>query len=838
MRRFLRNALLVLALVALLGALGFVWLTRRSFPQTQGTLALPGLQDPVDIYRDEYGIPHIYAANSHDLFFALGYVHAQDRFWQMDVWRHTAAGRLSEMFGESQVETDAFLRTLGWWRLAEQDYQRLPEDVKAILDAYADGVNAYLAQRKGSALSLEYAVLKLLNPDYEPEPWDPVHALAWIRVMAWDLRGNIQAEIERAVLLKTLSPEQVAELFPPYPYDRHPVIVPEFTSATSPESDASRPAYWPQVALLAERLGRTLQQVDARLGTGGIDLGSNSWAISGELSATGKPLLANDPHLGQQLPSIWYQVGLHCQPKSEACPYDVVGFSFAGAPGVIIGHNDRIAWGFTNVGPDVMDLYIEQINPENPNQYRVNDTWVDMDVRTEVIRIAGGGSVEITIRATRHGPIVSDAYGKLKDFDEKSGLDLPASYALALRWTALEPANTLQAILGFNKARNWEEFREAARLFDVPAQNLLYADVDGNIGYQMPGKIPIRQPGHTGEVPVPGWTDEYEWQGYIPFEDLPWVLNPPKGYIVTANNAVVGPDYPWRIFDRPAMGYRARRIVDLIEQSPKPLDVEDMARIQADNYDASAAFLVPLVMQLDLQDARLEEVRALWQGWDYQMDAESAAAALYGAFWRHLLAATFHDDLPEDYWPRGGARWFEVVRRLIEVPDSPWWDDRNTPERETRDDILRRAFAAAVAELEERLGRDPSRWAWGQLHVLNLTHPTLGKSGVAPIEALFNRGPYPTGGGASIVNATGWKAHQGYHVVSLPSMRMIVDLADLSRSLAIHTTGQSGHAFHPHYVDMTDLWRTYQYHPMLWTQEQVLAHLEGHLRLEPQPPNP
>ena len=835
MRRFLRKMLFILALVVVLSVLGFVWMSRRSFPQTKGTLTFQGLQAPVDIYRDEYGIPHIYASNPHDLFFALGYVHAQDRFWQMDVWRHTAAGRLSEMFGESQVETDAFLRTLGWWRLAEQDYQRLPEDVRAVLDAYADGVNAYLAQRKGSALSLEYAVLKLLNPDYEPEPWDPVHALAWIRVMAWDLRGNIQAEIERAVLLKTLSPEQVAELFPPYPYDRHPVIVPEFSSEAAAEPSPSLPPYWPQVAVLAEGLGRTIRQVDAYLGTGGLDLGSNSWAISGDLSATGKPILANDPHLGQQLPSIWYQVGLHCQPKSEACPYDVVGFSFAGAPGVIIGHNDRIAWGFTNVGPDVMDLYIEKINPENPNQYQVNGEWVDMDVRTEVIRIAGGGSVEITIRSTRHGPVISDVYGKLKDFDEKSGLDLPASYALALRWTALEPANTLQAILEFNKARNWEEFRKAARLFDVPAQNLLYADVDGNIGYQTPGKIPIRQPGHTGEVPVPGWTDDYEWQGYIPFEELPWVLNPPKGYIVTANNAVVGPDYPWRIFDRPAMGYRARRIVDLIEQSPKPLDVEDMARIQADNYDGSAAFLVPLVMELDLQDARLEEVRALWQGWDYQMDAESPAAALYGAFWRHLLAATFHDDLPQDYWPQGGARWFEVMRHLVDIPDSPWWDDKNTPERETRDDILRQAFAAAVAELEERLGRDPNRWAWGKLHALYLTHPTLGKSGVAPIEALFNRGPYPTGGGAGIVNATGWKANKGYRVVSLPSMRMIVDLADLSRSLAIHTTGQSGHAFHPHYVDMTDLWRTFQYHPMLWTQEQVLAHLEGHLRLEPQP---
>lgn len=833
MRRLRWKILGTLGLLLGLSALGFLLLVRRSFPQTQGTLAIQGLQEPVDIYRDSFGVPHIYASNPHDLFFALGYVHAQDRFWQMDVWRHTAAGRLSEMFGESQVKTDAFLRTLGWWRLAERDYQRLPEDVKAILDAYADGVNAYLAERQGSALSFEYAVLKLLNPDYEPEPWSPVHALAWIRVMAWDLRANMQLEIERAVLLKTYTPEEVAELFPPYPYDRHPVIVPEFTlsseGTTRPPSES-----WFQIAALAEGLGQVIRQVDAVLGTGGTDLGSNSWAISGDLSVTGKPILANDPHLGQQLPSIWYQVGLHCQPKTEDCPYDVVGFSFAGAPGVIIGHNDRIAWGFTNVGADVMDLYIERINPENPNQYMVNGSWVDMEVRTEVIQVAGGAPVEITVRWTRHGPIISDVYKKLLDFEEKAGVDLPEEYALALRWTALEPTNTLQAILDFNKAQNWQEFREAARLFDVPAQNLLYADVEGNIGYQMPGKIPRRASGHTGQIPVPGWTDEYEWQGYIPFEELPWVLNPDKGYIVTANNPVVGPDYPYNLIDIPALGYRAKRIVDLIENLPKPLDVEDLARIQADNYDGSAAFLVPVMMELDLQDTHLEDIRELWKGWDYQMEADSPAAALYGAFWRHLLSATFHDDLPEDYWPKGGGRWFEVIRRLVAEADSPWWDDRTTPQKETRDDILRRAFADAVAELEERLGKNPETWAWGDLHGLLLTHPTLGKSGVAPIELLFNRGPYPTGGGAAIVNATGWKANEGYRVASLPSMRMLVDLADLSRSLAIHTTGQSGHAFHPHYVDMTDLWRTYQYHPMLWTQEQVLANLEGHLRLEPQ----
>lgn len=830
---FLGFSVMLLAVV-LWAAWALPRLARRPFPQIEGTLTVPGLREPVDIYRDRFGVPHIYARNPQDLFFALGYVHAQDRFWQMDVWRHTTAGRLAELFGESQVETDAFLRTLGWWRLAQADYRRLPPEIRSWLDAYAAGVNAYIQGRDPTEISLEYAVVRVLNPGHRIEPWDPVHALAWIRAMAWDLRSNIQGEIERAILLATFTPEEMEDLFPPYPYDRHPLIAPEYTY---PEEDIQNPTpevNWEEIAPLAWRLNRTLRRVQENLNLDGLDLGSNSWAISGQLSATGKPLLANDPHLGEQLPSIWYQVGLHCEPQGPECPFNVVGFSFPGAPGVIIGHNDRIAWGFTNSGADVMDLYIEKLNPENPNQYLVNGQWVDMEVRTEVIEIAGGGSVEIQVRWTRHGPVISDVYEKLKDFDQKAGLDLPEPYALALRWTALEPTRTLEAVLGFNQARNWEEFRQAARLFDVPSQNLLYADVDGNIAYQLPGKIPIRAAGHTGELPVPGWTDEYEWQGYIPFDDLPWVLNPPKGYIVTANNAAVGPDYPWRLYDRPALGYRAQRIVELIETLPKPLTVQDMARIQADNYDASAALLVPRMMQLELYDPRLEQLRELWSGWDYQMDADSAAAALYAAFWRQLLVMTFNDQLPEDFQPRGGSRWFEVIRHLLEEPNSPWWDDVNTPERETRDDMLRLAFARAVEELEQTLGRDPTRWSWGALHELRLTHPTFGKSGIPPLEALFNRGPYPVGGGAAIVNATAWRADQGYRVRSLPSMRMVVDLSNWENSLAIHTTGQSGHAFHPRYTDMVDAWRTYQYNPMLWSRQAVLDNLEGYLRLLPQ----
>ena len=815
-------------LAILLSAFGVVT-ARRSFPQTDGKIQLSGLDGPVDVTRDNMGIPHIYAASLHDLFMAQGYVHAQDRFWQMDFWRHIGSGRLSEMFGEAQVETDTFLRTLGWRQVAEQELATFDPESVAILDAYAEGVNAYLADHQGTAISLEYGILKILTPAYKPEPWTPVNTLTWAKAMAWDLGGNMDSEVERAILLKTLTPEQVAELFPAYPAD-HPVIIPEMgQAATIPSDGRSLPDLdWASVQ-------RRFSALDALLGPSGAGIGSNSWAVSGSLTATGMPLLANDPHLTIQMPSIWYQIGLHCRPVSAACPFEVAGFSFAGVPGVVIGHNQNIAWGFTNTGPDVMDLYIEKINPDNANQYEYNGQWVDMTLRTETIAVGGGKPVSLTVRSTRHGPIISDTYGKLADFTTKAGVTLPENYAISLRWTALEPSTIFQAIWGFNKAANWDDFRQAASKFTTPAQNLLYADVQGNIGYQMPGNIPIRKNG-DGRLPVPGWTDEYEWTGTIPFEKLPTVFNPSKGYIVTANNAVVGADYPYLISTDWDYGFRANRIVNMIENAPGPIDIATIQKMQGDSYDANAATLVPVLAKLAFQPGTPNQAVALdlLKNWDTQARMDSAPAAVFEIFWKNLLDDTFNDDLPKDYWPEGGSRWIEVMRNIVKQPDSFWWDDKSTTDKvERRDDILVRAFTEAVAEIEQLQGKDSAKWNWGDLHTATFVNQTLGKSGIAPIEALFNRGPFRVNGGDAIVNATGWNATLGYSVDWLPSMRMIVDLGNLSNSVTVHTTGESGHAYHPHYIDMADLWRNIQYYPMVWDEQAITTATEAHLRLLP-----
>ena len=850
-----RGGIGLLAILLLLGGGGGYYFTSylpnsvapKSFPQIDGEIQLAGLDGPVDIYRDQMGVPHIYASTQHDLFFAQGYIHAQDRFWQMDVSRHIGSGRLSEMFGAGQVDTDSFLRTLGWARVAQDELKLLPPEDLAVLQAYSDGVNAYMRDRKGPELSLEYSILGLLTPGYEPEPWQPLHSITWGKAMAWDLgKSRLNSEIQRAILLKTLTPEQLAELYPPYP-STNPYIVNDFTLGSAPRLPSVQVAQIPEITTLLTAVSANQKNLDGILGPGGENIGSNNWVISGALTATGQPMLANDMHLDQQIPSIWYEVSLHCQPVSDPCPLEVTGFSFAGVPGIVAGHNQRMAWGFTNVGPDVIDLYVERINPENPNQYEVNGEWVDMTLVEEAIKVAGQAEPEkLIVRYTRNGPIVSDTYGPLKqqrdddepNFTQKAGIELPENYAISMRWTALEPNQVFKAIFGINRASNWEEFRSAASNFAVPSQNMVYADVDGNIGYQTPGWIPIRKDGHDGSLPVPGWTDDFRWQGYIPFDELPRSFNPEAGFIATANNAIVGPEYPYLIttdFDR---GYRARRITDMIANAPAPITVDYLKQIHGDNKDLCAEFLVPALMETDLGDDHLAEARSLFSTWDYQLNMDSAPAALYNSFFYHLLARGFRDDLPEEYWPNGGGRWALIVRDLMLQPDSAWWDDKSTTDTvETFDEIMHLAFADAVSDLEGRFGKDTSQWNWGDMHTLELTNSTLGASGVPPIEALFNRGPFRTGGGSLIVNATGWDASKNapdaYTVSSYPSERVIYDLSDFNNSIAIHTSGQSGHAYHPHYVDMTPLWANIQYYPMWWSLDSIIEDTEGHLILMP-----
>ena len=792
----------MLVLLLIVGSGAYLFFVRRSWPQVNGTLHVAGLQDRVEVYRDAWGVPHIFAQNEHDVFFAQGYVHAQDRLWQMEFSRRVAAGRLSEILGEETLKTDRFLRTIGLYRAAQADLAVLPAETVDVLQAYADGLNAFVETHR-DRLPLEFALL-----GFQPERWTPTDSLAWGKVMCLDLGDNWERELLREQLVSAFGEEKVQELVPPYPSQGPLIIPPEAKSYAYVDS-----------ALLSD-----YQDVKATLGICGPHVGSNNWVVDGSKTASGMPLLANDTHLGIQMPSIWYEIHL------SAGDLDVVGMSFPGAPGVIIGHNRHIAWGVTNLGPDVQDLYVEKINPDNPDQYEFKGQWEDMTVLHEEIRVKGRDApVELKVRLTRHGPILTPVVPEAKE-------------QLALRWTALDGGQLFRSVHMLNRARDWDEFRYALRYWDAPSQNFVYADTQGNIGYQAPGRIPIRAKGQ-GLVPVPGWTGEYEWTGYIPFEELPFVYNPPTHYVVTANNQIVPDNYPHFITYEWAKPFRAQRIEQLL-QAKDSLTPDDFRDMQADTYSIPGARLTPYILSLEEEGWLWERASKFLREWDGYVTAESGGAGIFEVTYWRFLVNTFGDELKDAGIVKGDLmspdpkddEWLGSPMALLTIvddKDNEWFDDVHTPEVEDRDDILRRSFQEALDFWGNRhgdlIGNRSSQWAWGKIHQATFAHP-LG--GVKPLNLIFNRGPVPMGGSNDTVDVAGYKLGVfGQEVV--PSQRHIMDLGDWTQSGSQHTTGQSGQPFHKHYGDMIASWRDVELHPMWYEKDDIEANKKALLILEP-----
>lgn len=856
-RRILVAVAAVLVVVIAAAAVTAIVVVRRPLPQVEGTLELPGLDAEVVVTRDAQGVPTITAESSDDLFMAQGYVAAQDRFFEMDYRRHVTSGRLSELVGENEdaLAADKVIRTFGWRRVAEQEWSLLEQSTRDHLQAYADGVNAYLAGRDPSSIAVEYTVLGVRVPQQEPEPWDPIDSVAWLKAMAWDLRGNYDDELGRALTYSSVRDvARVDELFPDYPQDVNQPIVDadelaasqttqvEPTSATALADDLTSPAL--QQAL--DAADAALAAVPHLLGEG-EGVGSNSWVVSGEHTASGSPILANDPHLSISAPGIWSQVGLRCADVSADCPFDVSGFAFAGMPGVVIGHNADLAWGLTNLGADVTDFFVERVDGDAGDQTsRLDGEDVPVAERTEVIKVAGGDDVELTVRETVHGPIVSDVL----DLDEVRTTPVPegsprGTYEIALAWTALSPGTTADAVFAFDVAADAQDVAAAAALFDVPSQNIVFATTDGHIGYQAPGKIPVRAAVVGAEVPSdgtwprPGWDSAYEWKGFVADAAMPHVLDPADGVVVAANQAVTpegtGP-YLTSDWD---YGYRAQRIRDLVTEQiadGTPIDVETTARVQLDQHSPYADVLVPALVDLPVDDAFYDDGQELLRDWDGVATADSAAAAYLAAVWRTILQLTFADDLPDGHDPTGDSRWLEVVRRLLDQPDSAWWDDKTTPGLvEGRDEILTQALVQARRELTAQLGRDAEDWQWGRVHVAAPEHPVLGGDALPGlVRSLVNPSARSVGGGSSIVDATAWDASSdSYTVTAAPSMRMVVDLGDLDGSTWVSLTGTSGHPASEHYADQFAAWADGDTFDWPFTAGAVESAAENRLTLTP-----
>lgn len=795
-------------LVALVAAAA--WLVLRAWPQASGEIAIAGLSAPVRVVRVPPGVPHIYAASAHDLFFAQGYVHAQDRLWQMEMNRRAGNGELSALFGAATLDADRALRVLGIRQAAERDWAVLSPAGRAALDVYAQGVNAFLATHRGR-LPIEFALLR-----DDPRPWTPVDSLTWGKLMALNLSLNMSFEVFRAQATARLGARAAQQILAPYPADG-PVIVPG-TGPALPSAGAAAPAHtaWARDPTAQTGLARLASLGGRRDGT--ETWGSNAWVVSGAMTASGRPLLANDTHLGLQMPSVWYQVGLH------GGGLDAVGFSFPGMPGVVLGHNRRIAWGITNSCADIQDLYEERVDG---GRYLTAAGWRPLAVRRESIPVAGGRPVALAVRETAHGPIVNDAVPELK-----------GSPPMALRWTALAGAPLIDGLLALDRAGDWASFRRALSLWDVPSLDVLYADVDGNIGYQMTGKVPVRAPGHSGLVPAAGWTGAAEWRGFIPYEALPSVENPPRGYLVAANHKIAGAAYPYYLADDMADPYRARRIEERLA-GRRGLTLRDMRDLEVDTYGLPAAALRPYLLAVrpasDLERRAVECVRA----WDLRYEPDAVGATVFEVWYWFLVGEIVGDELGKpllDQYRTVGLSEVPAIAALMTHPDDPLWDDRRTPAVERRDDIVRRSLARAVGALRRRYGADPRTWTYGRLHAVTFIHQPLGGAGIAPLEWIFNSATLPARGTAFTVDAAvadPLHPFARYAVNFGSSERAIYDLAALGRSRWVDSTGQVAIPFHPHREDQVAPWEAVRLYPMTWEKHDVEANAEGTLVLRP-----
>lgn len=843
----------------------------QPLPQTNGTDQVKGLRDTVSVYRGSWAIPHISATNTYDLFFTQGYVHAQDRWWQMEVNRYLGMGRLHEILTthEMVLQADQLMLTLGWADAVMAEWEQLPVETQAILESYSAGVNAYIDERSAEDLASAYGLIGLsgeynnllayLGRDVEVEPWEPYHSLLLIKVFAWSLGANMWDELERAVLYARVGHEMVNDYMVGFPYERRPSVL---TLQELGLGEQTWPAFKevpvvPAGVIFDETIALLQSWTDATPELMALlgfrdEVGGNAWVVNGAHTLTGQPLLASDLHLAIEIPSPWFEMGLHCATVEPDCMYTVSGFSLPGIPGILVGHNDQIAWGMNPLRVDTQDLYLLRLNPANPLQYEVDGQWESMEQRSLLLPVEEE-VLEVQTYHTRYGPVITDMEQVLAD--ERI---FEADYqAVALHWAAgIYRSDMISAILNLNLAQNWEQFRAALEDWTWPTQGFVYADVEGNIGYQVAGRVPIRSEDHSGLVPAPGWDTRYEWLGFVPYKWLPSALNPVDGVIIDANNPVVPLDYySWletqlnlggvnvMFAQEWAPGYRADRIEAMVNSVLRH-SPDSFAQFQGDNHSLFAEEFLPYLFALDFEDPMLIDAVNWMKVWDLQMHMDSPQAALFAMWWAEVVRLTFTDQL--QYESDGSATDMWAVTLLAEEPEHLWWDDASTQyTRETRDMILARAFANAYETLLELLGEDYLEWRWGELHQGRFISRIIGHEGFLSNNPAVNSGPFPLNqgafeisGGTGTVNATSYGVAQDsfdepFAVITLPSYRLIVDLADFSNSRAMHTTGQSGHPASDNYKDMIVPWRTIEYHDLQWGVSQIRELSSRRLDLRP-----
>jgi penicillin amidase len=785
--KWIRRGAWVLLWVALAVAVALWIYSRRVLPTTQGTLTLlSGPKAELRIERDVDGIPTIKAASRDDAFFGLGYVHAQDRLWQLETHKRIGSGRLAEAFGASALETDKFLRALGVRRAATEQWGQVSAEGRAALTAYAAGINAYV-QNELSARPPEFMLTGV-----QPEPWMPEDSMAWATMMAWDLGANWTNELLRLRLALKLPVQRIDELLPPYPGEK-PLPVADYAALF-------------RGLRLNANLGQLALSAAPQSGVEGA--GSNNWVLAGTHTESGKPLLANDPHLKLSAPALWYLARL------EAPGFKVAGATMPGLPMVVLGQNERVAWGFTNTGPDVQDLYIERINPNEAGEYQTPEGWARFESVTETIKVKGGADVTLIARSTRHGPVISESGSAATD--GIVGSPRPA-YALAMRWTALDrDSGTLDAALAFNSARSVPEFIAAAGKHLAPMQNMVVADVDGRIGMVSAGRVPLRKPENDlkGLVPVPGWDARYDWAGVLEPTWTPREADPPRGWIATANQRIHAADYPHFITSEWAPPYRQERIEALLAAKPKH-SLDSLRAIQADVVSPGTLKLMPQLLKAQSTHALAAAAHKELAAFDGTMAADKAAPLIAWAWARQLTLGVFRDEVSGPLYDRMIAtRSFrEGLEGVLERNEAWWCDDKDTPAQESCQEQVNTAFTRALDELQAAQGADVAKWQWGRAHQARSEHRPFSR--VKPLAKYFELRT-PVGGDTYTVNvsrvtlkpdATTGELYLDEHG---PSFRALYDLGDPGKSRFMQSTGQSGIVFSPLYSSFVDRWREVQ----------------------------
>ena len=770
---------MVIAVVLLLLFVGLVALVlasyqvifRRALPRTAGEIRVHGLQAPVEIRRDRNGVPHIRAADSRDAAFAVGFVHAQDRLWQMELHRRVAAGRLSEVLGKQGIPVDQLMRKIGLRRVSEAEWHviQVSSELRSLLEAYTAGVNAAMRDRP---LAAEFVILR-----HRPEPWEPEDCLAVGRLLSFTQSGNWEAQLIRMRMLKELGPQLTSAIDPGYP--------------------PANP--WVEAGLAEGEWGSDLlaqlQAVEELLPLSAWAAGSNTWAVHGTRTATGKPILANDPHGVLGTPSSWHQ--LHV----ETPELEIAGLAFLGTPFVAFGHNRRVAWGIVNSQVSTQSLYVERLNPNNPTQFEDPGGWQDAVRFREVIRVRGARPMVEDVLVTRRGPVISNAI---------PGRQPPIS----LRWVGLDSeVDSLSWVMRLNRARDWKSFRFAVGSCAAPAMVVTYADIDGNIGFRLMGFIPLRRNGQ-GRLPLPGWDGAGEWLGFVPFEDVPEGLNPASGFIIAANNPIAFARHPL-VFE-PATGYRARRCLEVVGANMN-LTVADSVQLQGDVDSLPGQTLRDLVI------ARVDDGHAgsdvalglrILREWDGRLDGDSRGGCVYEGLLERLvermigqslspplreqvLRKSVHSFLPTG--PFAGRLTPAVIEAVAQGRPAP-----GAPtDRGRCDAILRECLAETVADLARRRGSDPSRWSWGEEHKVQYEHPIA--QAFAPLSAILNRGPFPGAGDTDTVRLMGHGSEKGSISPATAAIcRAVYDLSEWSRSVISHSPGQSGHPASSNYGDMIE----------------------------------